>query len=236
MNFTKVNKMKDHILTYTKEQVLQHAKDFFVEVSGFDVQKERHQRMMNDALELLEKEKPEAELKVICTKLGKESFAEGKVIAGDVQIGCNGFSRIDAEHVLDVFICVITAGEWHLPEAKKARHQVYMDTWGTAFVDGTKVLFEQYLMERMQDGEYLSDPFGPGYYGMPSTDTHKFAEILDMNALGVDVRDSGIMVPLKSMAAIYLVTDNENVLPPMACSECFGRVDGCRYCKNHKAL
>lgn len=29
-----------------------------------------------------------------------------------------------------------------------------------------------------------------------------------------------------------LMTNNESVLPPMACSECFGRLDGCRYCKN----
>ena len=109
--------------------------------------------------------------------------------------------------------------------------KVYMDTWGTAFVDGTKVLVEEQLKAMLDESEYLSDPFGPGYYGMPSSDTHKFNEIVDMSAVGVEVRESGIMVPLKTMAAIYLVTDNVNTLPPMACSECFGKVDGCKYCR-----
>lgn len=236
MNFMKANKMKDQIFYYTKEQVLQHAENFFVEVSGFDLQKERHQKMFREASELLEKERPEIELKAICTELGKGAFSDGKVVSGDVEIMCNGFSRIKAEHIRNVYMCVITAGEWYLADAIKARYQVYMDTWGTAFVDGTKTVFEEDLKELLKEGEYLSDPFGPGYYGMPASDTHKFAKLLDMKSLGVEVRESGIMVPLKSMAAIYLVTDNENVLPPMACSECFGRLEGCKYCKKQNNI
>lgn len=224
--------MKDKIFSYAKAQVFDHAKEFFITSCGFDMSKPRHQKMMNEALEVLEKEKPEAELKALCTRLGKDVYSEGKVKVGDIKISCNGFSRIADENVLDVYMCVITAGDWYIENVTKARHQVYMDTWGTAFVDGTKVLFENELKCALEEGQYLSDPFGPGYYGMPSSDTHKFASVLDMKSLGVEVRDSGIMVPLKSMAAIYLITDNENVLPPMACSECFGRLDGCRYCKN----
>lgn len=223
--------MKNKVFHFTKEQVFEHAKEFFIEACGFDMQKTKHQKMLCEALETLEKEKPEAELKAVCTRLGKEVFSEGKVTVGDIQISCNGFSRINTENVLDVYICVVTAGNWHIEEAAKARHQVYMDTWGTAFVDGAKALLEEQLVSDLIEGEFLSDPFGPGYYGMPSKDTHKFAQILDMEAIGVDVRNSGIMVPLKSVAAIYLVTDNVNVLPPMACSECFGKVDGCKYCR-----
>ena len=223
--------MKNKIFHYTKEQVQEHAREFFVEVSGFDLQKERHQKMMKEASELLEKERPEADLKVLCTRLGSEAFSDGRVACGSYEISCNGFSRINSEHVQDVYICVITAGNWYLEESTKARYQVYMDTWGTAFADGTKILFENRLKEGLGEGEYLSDPFGPGYYGMPSAETHKFGGILDLSLIGVEVRESGIMVPLKSIAAIYLVTDNENILPPMACSECFGRVEGCKYCK-----
>lgn len=224
--------MKDKIFNYAKAQAFDNAKDFFIEASGFDMKKPRHQKMMDEALSVLEKEKPEAALSVLCTKLGKDAYTSGKIKVGDIEISCNGFSRVDEAHVTDAYICVITAGEWHIEDARRARHQVYIDTWGTAFVDAAKMLFEEELKAQIKNGEYLSDPFGPGYYGMPSSDTRKFAEILDMGSLGVEVRESGIMVPLKSMAAIYLVTDNENVLPPMACSECFGRVDGCRYCRN----
>jgi hypothetical protein len=31
-----------------------------------------------------------------------------------------------------------------------------------------------------------------------------------------------------------IVTDDPQVLPPLACSECFGRLEGCRLCSNNK--
>ena len=226
--------MKNQVFHYTKEQVFEHAKDFFITSCNFDLSKPRHQKMMNEALGVLEKEKSQLALKVVCSRLGKDAYIGGKVKYGDTEISCNGFSRIADENVLEVYICVITAGDWDIKDEVKARYQVYMDTWGTAFVDGTKVLVEEQLKSMIEDGQYLSDPFGPGYYGMPSSDTHKFSEIVDMSAVGVEVRESGIMVPLKTMAAIYLVTDNVNTLPPMACSECFGKVDGCKFCNMRK--
>ncbi len=228
--------MKNKIFSYAKEQVFDYAKEFFITSCGFDMNKPRHQKMMDEALSVLSKEKPEVEMKAVCSRLGKDAYSGGKVKVGDVEIACNGFSRIADENVLDVYMCVVTAGDWYMKEASRARQQVYMDTWGTAFADGAKSMMETELKEIIGDAGYLSDPFGPGYYGMPSSDTHKFAEILDMSAIGVDVKDSGIMVPLKSIAAIYLVTDNVNVLPPMACSECFGKVDGCRYCEKRAVL
>ena len=224
--------MKNKVFSYAKAQVMSYAEDFFIKSCGFDMSKPRHQKMMDEALSVLSAEKPEVEMKAVCSRLGKDAYSEGKVVVDDVEITCNGFSRISDEDVLDVYMCVVTAGDWYMKEATRARQQVYMDTWGTAFADGAKVLLEDQLKSALADDGFLSDPFGPGYYGMPSSDTHKFAEILDMSLIGVGVRDSGIMVPLKSIAAIYLVTNNESVLPPMACSECFGRVDGCRYCKN----
>lgn len=226
--------MKNKIFSYAKAQVFAYAKEFFITSCGFDMTKPRHQKMMDEALGVLENEKPEFDMKVICTRLGKEAYKAGAVKVGDIKIVCNGFSRIAEENVMDVYITLVTAGDWHLEEAARARQQVYIDTWGTAFADGAKTLFEQELAKLIPQGQYLSDPFGPGYYGMPSQDTHKFAEVLDMSLIGVEVRDSGIMVPLKSIAAIYLVTDNENVLPPIACSECFGRLDGCRYCQKNQ--
>lgn len=224
--------MKNRIFSYEKAQALDYAEEFFITSCGFDMSKPRHRKMMNEARMLLSDKKTQTGLLSVCTRLGKEAYRRGTVKAGDAEISCNGFSRISDENVEDVYICVITAGSWHMEDAARARYQVYMDTWGTAFVDAAKVLVEKELKSYLAEGQYLSDPFGPGYYGMPSSDTHKFADILDLKSIGVEVRASGIMVPLKSMAAVYLVTDNENVLPPVACSECFGRLDGCRYCRN----
>ncbi|NLD19686.1 MAG: hypothetical protein GX663_05485 [Clostridiales bacterium] len=231
---------ESRIFTYERQEAFFHARDFFIKACGFDLNKERHQKMLTEALAILEREKKDFQMKAVCSELGESAYSDGKIaiavkdssngIERVIKITCNGFSRIKEEHVKGIFMCMITAGDWHVEGSTKA--QVYMDTWGTAFVDGAKVLFENEIRESLTEGRYLSDPFGPGYYGMPSADTKKFETVLDASGIGIAIRESGIMVPLKSMAAIYLITDDLNVLPPISCSECFGRIEGCRSCSN----
>ena len=151
--------MKNKVFSYAKAQVMSYAEDFFITSCGFDMSKPRHQKMMDEALSVLSDEKPEVEMKAVCSRLGKDAYSEGKVVVGDVEITCNGFSRIADEDVLEVYMCVVTAGEWYMKEATRARQQVYMDTWGTAFADGAKVLFEDQLKSRSIRGGILRDAF-----------------------------------------------------------------------------
>ena len=221
--------MKDEVFVYEKEEAFEHAKSFFIDACGFDLQKLRHQKMFQDALELLHRKKESFQMKVICTQLGKDAYGDNCIAVKGKTIACNGFSRIQKKYVEDIYMCVITAGDWHSQSSTK--EQVYMDIWGTAFVEGAKILFEEKCMEHLGAEQYLSDPFGPGYYGIPSEDTKKFASVLDTQKIDVHVKASGIMVPLKSMAAIYLVTNSKSILPPLSCSQCFGRLEGCKLCR-----
>ena len=99
------------------------------------------------------------------------------------------------------------------------------------FTNGTPETMRAATLELME--KCCRYPFGPGYYGMPHSDIKKLAKIIPMDRIGVQLRESGIMVPLKTIAAIYLITDDPQVLPPLACSECFGRLEGCRMCSNN---
>ncbi len=128
---------------------------------------------------------------------------------------------------------MVTAGNWEPESTSKSRFGVYMDTWGTAFADSAKTLFEKEIKKRLGADEYLSNPFGPGYYGIPSSDIKKLAAVLDTAAIGVSLNSASLMIPLKSIAAIYFVTSEQSILPPVACSECFGKTGGCRNCSNY---
>ena len=229
-----MKKTGPQMISFKREAVLEHARDFFVEACGFDLTKGRHQRMLAEAEVLLERRKPRFQMKALWSRLGAEAYENGRVAAGGGEISCNGFFRIKKIHVQDVYLCMITAGDWRGPDGCSTREQVYLDAWGTAFVDGAKTLLEQKLLRGMQKGQFLSDPFGPGYYGMPTAATRLFDRALDAGKIGVTVRDSGIMIPLKTISAIYLVTDSSRILPPPSCRECFGKVEGCRACRRRK--
>lgn len=62
---------------------------------------------------------------------------------------------------MGVYITLVTAGDWHLEEAARARHQVYIDTWGTAFADVAKMLFEKELKASLD----LQQKHSPISYG-----------------------------------------------------------------------
>ncbi|MCB6994308.1 hypothetical protein LI177_12550 [bacterium 210820-DFI.6.37] len=224
--------MENKVFCYDKSQCFPHAEEFFVEACGFDPGIERHRKRMAQAVRLLEREKGNFKMRAICARLGKEAYENGAVTAAGDRICCPGFSYI--QEALDVWMCVVTAGDWTLKNSTKTGDQVYMDIWGTAFADGAKTLFERDLTAMLPKDQYLSCPFGPGYYGMPSADTKKFAKALDLKRIGVTVRDSGIMIPLKSIAAVYFVTAKKSPPPPLACSQCFGRLEGCRNCSQNK--
>ena len=128
---------------------------------------------------------------------------------------------------------VVTAGNWSFGDSTKER--VYLDTWGTAYVDSAKGMMEKKLMADMDSASFLSDPFGPGYYGMSTKATHAICALLESGLIGVDVRESGIMIPEKTIASIYFVTDNNTALPPKSCIDCFGSSKGCKVCDRYFA-
>lgn len=217
------------VICHDGYKIFDYAEEFFIKACGFNFEKANHKRMLSEAIEILHANKETIHLKCVYSIYGGEAYHDNKIAIDNIELSCNGFSGIKAENVEGIWLSVITAGEWK--SAGGIKEQVYMDTWGTAFADGARIYFERELMKNLKPGQYLSDPFGPGYYGMPSADTKKFSQLLDMGQIGVKVLDSGIMVPEKTIAAAYLITDSKEVFPPSSCAECFGAVGGCNYCQ-----
>ena len=225
--------IKNEVFVYKKEDVLGEAGKFFVKACGFDTEKQKHRKMLSEATELLDREKGSFEMKAICSELAKDAFHHNMLTIAGNTIACNYFGHIDEKKVTRILIAMVTAGDFEPESTSKSRFRVYMDTWGTAFADSAKTLFEEEIRSRLGTDEYLSNPFGPGYYGIPSSDIKKLVSVIDTSKIGVSLNSAGLMIPLKSIAAIYFVTSKQSIMPPVACSECFGKTGGCRNCSNY---
>ena len=142
---------------------------------------------------------------------GPEHFSGGAVRIGDAVISCNYFDQIPREAVEGVYFYMLTAGECLFSSEENIMDFLYADIWGTNYVDaGIQVLTEQHIKRDMEErfpGRQvcLSEEFGPGYFGMPVIETKKFFSILDAAAIDVRVKDSGLMIPQKTCAGLYLV-------------------------------
>lgn len=148
----------------------------------------------------------------------------------DIDICCEAFGLLDTETVRGVILYAVTVGDV-LSEEGSALQRVFEDMWGTALTDSARIL----LRERFLEDTNLSDSFGPGYYGMRPEEMRKIGGLLDIGELGIEIRETGMMVPDKSCAGIYFdVTDSYLPLPE-ACVYCAGNDGGCRLCM-HRAV
>lgn len=212
------------------------AEKRFVQTCGFNLETEKHQRMMKMGVEVRDKGVDGIDIQAIVSFYGPEVCKDGMIIIDDVELTCNYFKQIPAECVEGVYFYMLTAGECYFSSEENIMDFLYADIWGTNYVDaGIEVLTEEYIKadmaERFQGKElYLSEEFGPGYFGMPVIETKKFFQILDGSLINVKVKDSGLMIPQKTCAGLYIVLNRSDIKAEPECMRCQGNAAGCNFC------
>ncbi|MGC2871997.1 hypothetical protein ACDL92_01710 [Ihubacter sp. mB4P-1] len=212
------------------------AEKRFIQTCGFDLEREKHQRMMKMGLKVREDGIAGIGIKALISFYGPEHFSDNGVVIDDVQITCNYFAQVPKTAVEGIYFYMLTAGECLFSSEENIMDFLYADIWGTNYVDaGIQILTEQHIQKDMEarfsDKQvYLSEEFGPGYFGMPVIETRKFASILDASSIGVRVKESGLMIPQKTCAGFYLVYNRADVKAEPSCMQCYGNADGCQFC------
>lgn len=214
------------------------AEKRFAEICRFDLAKEAHRKMMDTGCRVRDGGRSGIEIKASLACFGEEAFADfdaGILRADGVEVSCPYFQRISRESVKGAYIFLLTAGECAVSDPENIMEMFYADVWGTAYADAGMELLRKYIREDMKqrwsDGEqYLSNCFGPGYFGMPVSETKNFYRLLDGELLDVRLQDSGLLIPQKSCTGLYLVcSEPQNEAEP-ECLQCCGNSAGCSFC------
>lgn len=111
--------------------------------------------------------------------------------------------------------------------------QYYIENWLISVLDSGRDWIRNYLFRKnsIRYSCYVSDSFGPGFYGMTIETLPKFFEIMDSNSVGVELTENGGLKPLKSCIGIYLVTKKDiSHLMGHDCINCAGNKLGCNAC------
>lgn len=112
--------------------------------------------------------------------------------------------------------------------------QYYVENWLIATLDAGRDWIRNYLFRKnsVRHSCYVTDSFGPGFYGMTIETLPKFFEIIDGTSVGVTLKESGSLKPLKSCIGIYLVTTKDvSHLMGHDCINCAGNKFGCNACR-----
>jgi hypothetical protein len=221
------------VLNFREEDAFPNALENFKSICGYKPESEKHQRMHASGLEIRELGIHGIDIKASVSVHNSSVLHEHAVEIDGVRISCDALFSLDKEKVKKVIFYVMTV-DGCACESEDLMDRVYADLWGTAYVNAAYELLREEMSSRYvgenEDPLELSDAFGPGYYGMPTSEMKKFFEILNVEEIGVKLYPSGVMVPIKSCAGFLLVMEKGANVPSEHCKHCVGNPKGCQFC------
>lgn len=227
--------MRTEKINFEDKELFPLAEKRFIEICGFNQGNPLHEKMMKDSREALIGAEKKSGSRALVSFFGPETFGEGKFAADDIEIECNFFAQIPCEDVAGIYAYLFTAGEWSHSPNESSMDVLYRDIWGTAYVDaGIAMLAEKLcgdMAERFPRQQmYLSEAFGPGYFGMAVTETKKFFQLLDGRLIDTEIRENGLMMPEKTCAGLFFVYRRPDIKAAQPCLACKGNSAGCSFC------
>lgn len=229
------------ILEVSVETLSERAEQLFIEYNHFDLSKLRYQRMMKDALSVWEKGAKGIHPRAAVRFYQDVQIQEDCLQIGKITVRCKAFSKIETSMVQGAFVYCLNAGKCVIEDDAGVLKQMYANVWGTVWVDLTR----EYLERRLQEDAahfvkndrkacFLSPSYGPGFFGMETGEAYRIGQMVDTEAVGVCVTESGVLLPEQSCSGIYLLLDNKEAFPDPACAECLGISTSCHLCRlNH---
>jgi len=219
--------LKNEIITIHRNEADKIAEGYFIKMCGFDRDENKFKSMLQDGYGIREKLSDDLSVRAIISSFDKEIIWGKTVDINGVKFECNAFEQIDRENIKELFVYILTAGNFDLPGASMLE-MVYADAWGTAYVDAGRDILRSRLSTREP---FVSDSFGPGYYGMDVPQVKNFFRVLDSKKIDVKLLDSGLMVPVKSIAGLFVSVKDPSQLPGNDCSSCLANEKGCYFCR-----
>lgn len=236
MRIACISPMNDRrILQLNEAELYPMAQKYLVRYSRLDSSNEKHQRMLREAEKARISGLAGIDIRAVTAHWEGDCIKGGTLKKDDIELVCRAFSQIPDGIVKRIYAFVVTAGECLFSDSDSIIAQLFADTWGTAYVDVARLLLRDTFkadMESAFPGENvsLSTYFGPGFYGMPMTESIRLNQLLSAESIGIHTRENGLMIPVKSSSGFYLATCDPQSLPGESCEECVGNTKGCAYC------
>lgn len=155
---------------------------------------------------------------------------------GENHVNCAVLERILPEWIRGGYLYGFHAPEFRFRgEVFSVLQQYYLESIQVAVMDAARDWIQAYLTRKhsVRFPHYVTDSFGPGYYGMEICAMPVLCACMDLNRVGMKLDDYGNLKPLKSIIGIHLVTDREVAPVIQDCSSCLGNHGGCSMCRRN---
>ena len=217
--------IRNQTFTIEKEDLYEEASKLFAAMGMLDPDGPDDDPLKEMSVRIYHVIEDRVQVKGILSYYPDIQLQGNELTVGDTVITCHGFGQVKQEQVKGVFIYFLQAGEFYL-ESEDYLEQLLADMWGTAFTDAAR----KELHKRLSMTTRLSEEFGPGFFGMDMLQMQKLSQLADAALAGIQIKDSGLLLPLKSLGCLYFdVTEDYEELHA-ACRDCKGTVKSCSFC------
>lgn len=163
-----------------------------------------------------------------------DCVGERQFCFGDHTVECTVLEKISHEWIRSGYLYALHAPELRLRgEVLSVLQQYYVESIQVAILDAVRDWLQEYLSRRhsVRDLYFVTDSFGPGFYGMEVGAMPVLCDCLELNRIGMQLGNDGNLKPLKSIVGIHLVTIHEVAPIIRDCSSCMGNPGGCSMCR-----
>ncbi len=119
----------------------------------------------------------------------------------------------------------------YFEDANRGDDLIY-DMWKAAIAD---IFYESLYCDLVKKAELerkrLSSLYGPGYFGMPLTETAIVLEKAGAEEIGITVNEFSVMLPPISRCGFFVLNSRKNAEYETQCEFCKGNKLGCSMCR-----
>ena len=221
------NSYRDKVILFDTKVLQDESERLFIKMGGLDKGGRKFDELRGMGSRIREEIESRIDTKAIVSYYDKRHIKKDgmKLWIDGVELKCNAFEQIEMDQIKGAFVHFIYAGDYYLDD-QPIMDQLFADMWGTAFVDATRWYFGSILKQEA----CLSEEFGPGFFGMDVRTMNQLAQLTDPSKIGIEVRETGVLLPLKSCGGVYLSVEEGYVPLDNACLDCKGTLKSCSYC------
>lgn len=220
---------------FKENEILPFARIRFEEIAGLYKNKELNSTIMNIAESVRKKVMSNIEIKGHVLFTEKQKIDYGTMDVEDYMFSSPYFSQIENEIIEETcfYLFMIESRNEKNLNCLNTLESVYADLWGTAYIDAVIEVLQKYLKITFR-GKFLSENFGPGYFGMPIIDNKKYFDLLDGKTLGIRLNENNVFYPEKSCAGFFFIT-NKEIQTSESCKKCIGNRRNCSLCRVNRS-
>lgn len=231
--------MNKEVLRIPEGDLYKEAQEHFIHICGLSKESSRQLKMLNLGTHSRLKGMAGLNIKAIVKSFDADVYRDRIIQINGKTFSCNGFENIPDAIIKKVFFYIVTVGECTSDQNDDIMTQLYADIWGTAYTEAARDYVKNRILSdlirefpgQLGNGLFLSETFGPGFYGMDVLQSIDLFTLLEGRRIGMEVRESGILVPLKSCSGIFLAVTDPKALPHPDCRDCLGNAVSCSFCR-----